>query len=67
MKMLPDVWDSPCRELIVNTMKLAGERNFAVHSVFPSDPAEWMQKRKEILFRLGKAMRLEVDHTLPLD
>lgn len=67
MRTLPEVWNSAPRELIVDTMKLAGERNFAMHSVLPSDPAEWTQKRKEILHRLGKAMRLEVDHTLPLD
>lgn len=67
MKALPDVWDSAPSELIVDTMKLAGERNFAMHSVLPSDPAEWTRKRKDTLHQLGKAMRLEVDHALPLD
>lgn len=67
MNTLPNVWNSAQDDLIAATMKLIGKQKFAMHTVLPATPAEWQEKRRELLSRLGKAICLEVNHALPLD
>ena len=67
MNTLPNVWNSAQDVLIAATMKLIGKQKFAMHTVLPATPAEWQEKRRELLSRLGKAICLEVNHALPLD
>ena len=64
---LPSVWEYPAKELISNTMRLEAESKYALHSVLPSDPTLWAEKKKDILSRMSQAMHLHVNHQLPLD
>ena len=64
---LPNVLLHPIPEVIIDRMKEEAARQFFLHSILPEDPAEWEKYRQELLRELGEAIRLKVDHDLPLE
>ena len=40
-KSLPEVWEYAPKNLITKTIGLEGEKQYALHSVLPSDPEGW--------------------------
>ncbi len=63
---LPNVWQAPAPELILDTMRIEARKTYCFHSL-PSELPEWKMTRERLKARLIKAMRLQVDHAIPLD
>ena len=63
---LPNVWPAPAPEIILDIMRLEARKAFCFHSLASEHP-EWETKREQLRQHLIAAMRLQVDHSLPLD
>lgn len=66
-KSLPEVWEYAPKNLITKTIGLEGEKQYALHSVLPSDPEGWKKKKEETLKKFKEAIRFHINQTLPLD
>ena len=47
MKALPNVWAYPPKDTIMQSIGLQAKKQFALHSLLPSDPHLWAKQKEE--------------------
>ena len=67
MKSLPNVWAYPPKDMIMQSIGLHAKKQFALHSLLPSDPHFWAKQKEDGLQKLKAAIGFHVNHDLPLD
>ena len=63
---LPQVWNKNYSNYVINPLQLDAAKRTGIFQL-PEDKAEWEKMRKELYNNIVSAMKLKVDHTLPLD
>ena len=63
---LPQVWNKNYSNYVINPLQLDAVKRAGIFQL-PEDKAEWEKMRKELYNNIVSAMKLKVDHTLPLD
>ena len=63
---LPKVWNKNYSNYVINPLQLDAAKRAGIFQL-PEDKAEWEKMRKELYNNIVSAMKLKVDHTLPLD
>lgn len=64
--VLPNVWNEPFASSITDSLKMRAASLFRQYQL-PENKEEWLQNRASVYEGFAKAMRLKIDHDLPLD
>ncbi len=63
---LPKVWNKNYSKYVINPLQLDAAKRAGIFQL-PEDKAEWEKMRKTLYNNIASAMKLKVDHSLPLD
>ena len=63
---VPKVWNKNYSKYVINPLQLDAAKRAGIFQL-PEDKAEWEKMRKTLYNNIASAMKLKVDHSLPLD
>ena len=66
IKTLPKVWNQPFPESVSEPLKLESKKRFRKFQL-PETKEAWDELRPQLYKKIADAIRLKVDHSLPLD